>query len=598
MGLCVRWAGGPEMTERVRYMRYGAEALAALTEVVREAKAADALAPVTVIVPSNAAGMVARRHLARGVGGRQGVAAIEVTTLARLAEQLTAGELGERWPATAAVTAALYRAALADAPGSLVAVAEHPLTVRALVRAGSALRDLNEAALDVLAGSETLAADVVRLRREAWGRASGWYDSAELLEVARAVLEREPQRVRRLGQVVVYLPQVLSNRETALLRALTETADWRAIVGALGDRAADEPVLNSLRRAGVDVEHGNGDAAIPTAGLVFHASDSDDEVRWVARQVLERMRSTPGHRIAVLYASREPYARLLHDHFAAAGIVVNGPGVGAIRDRALVRGFLALLDLPRGEFARADVFAAIDQAPIRAADGGRIPAARWERISREAGVVRGDDWEVRLSRLIGELEAKAAELVARDGVDRGGDEEAAAASELDDETRERVARPDGRVQSIEKLRAFVAGLRSELERGEELGSWSALSTWAVELFHRCFGAPEELAGHLPLDEQYAAVVLQQTLRRLGELDAVQSTASLALLQDVLELEFDDARSNVGRFGEGVYLAPISASVGLSSDITYVVGLAEDSFPGRLSPDPILPDGVRRQLPRH
>ncbi|WP_290808117.1 PD-(D/E)XK nuclease family protein [Herbiconiux sp.] len=396
--------------------------------------------------------------------------------------------------------------------------------------------------------------------------------------------------------MVIYLPQVLSNRETALLKVLTEAADWRAIVGVIGDRAADEPVVNSLRLAGVDVEHSDDAAAFPTAGLVFHASDSDDEVRWVARQVLERMRATPGHRIAVLYASREPYARLLHDHFAAAGIVVNGPGVAAIRDRALVRGFLAVLDLPRGEFARADVFAAIDQAPIRAADGGRIPAARWERISREAGVVRGDDWEVRLSRLIGELEAKASELVARDGVDRGGDEEVAAASELDDETRERVVRLNGRVQSIEKLRAFVAGLRSELERGEELGSWSALSSWAVEMFHRCFGAPEELAGHLPLDEQYAAVVLEQTLRRLGELDAVQPTASLALLQDVLELEFDDALSNVGRFGEGVYLAPISASVGLSTDITYVVGLAEDSFPGRLTPDPILPDSVRRLVP--
>lgn len=589
------------MSDQVQRVRYGHEALAALVTAVGEAKEADPMKRVTVVVPSNVAGMVVRRHLAGGVSGRKGIAAVEITTISRLAEQMTVGDLGERRPATSAVTAAFYRAALAEEPGSLSEVAEHPSTARALVRVGMTLRDLDEVALDRIAQSKTLASDVVRLHRAAWSRASGWYDRAELLDVAQSVPVRAPRRVDRLGRVVLYLPQVLSNREAAFMRALIGVTEWQAIVGLVGDSAADELVLQSLDRAGIHVDRAQsviddgGADYLPRAGLVFHASDSDDEVRWVARQVLQRMTEMPGHRIAVLYGSREPYARLLHDHFSAAGISVNGPGVAAVRDRAIVRGFLALLDLPRTDFARGDVFAAVDQAPIRMANGDRVPAARWERLSREAGVARGDDWDTRLPRLVEELEARIDDLRADLGVpdDQGGTAEG---PDLNEDVRERIARLEGRVRSVDQLHAFVIGLRAELGRGQEIDSWSGLSAWAIDLLHQYVGAPEDLSVRLPIEEQYAAVVLEQTLLRLVELDAVQPTASTSLLRDVLELEFDDARSNVGRFGEGVYLGPVSESVGISVDVTYVIGLTEDAFPGRLAPDAILPDSVRGLVP--
>ena len=38
--------------------------------------------------------------------------------------------------------------------------------------------------------------------------------------------------------------------------------------------------------------------------------------------------------------------------------------------------------------------------PVRDFDGNRIPLSRWERTSRNAGVVKGDDWAQRLGRLI------------------------------------------------------------------------------------------------------------------------------------------------------------------------------------------------------
>ena len=68
--------------------RYGAPAYAALRGAVAAAKARDALAPVTVVVPDGRTGVTARRALARGLGttGRPGVAALTLVTVRRLAE--------------------------------------------------------------------------------------------------------------------------------------------------------------------------------------------------------------------------------------------------------------------------------------------------------------------------------------------------------------------------------------------------------------------------------------------------------------------------------------------------------------------------------
>ena len=62
---------------------------AALAEAVSAAKHGEVLRPVTVLVPTNAAGVIARRTLGR-LGG---VAAVDFLTLGRLAERLYGFEL-------------------------------------------------------------------------------------------------------------------------------------------------------------------------------------------------------------------------------------------------------------------------------------------------------------------------------------------------------------------------------------------------------------------------------------------------------------------------------------------------------------------------
>ena len=55
------------MGAQVSFTAYGREALETLGAVVAEAKKDDRMAPVTVLVPNNIAGSVARRHLARSL---------------------------------------------------------------------------------------------------------------------------------------------------------------------------------------------------------------------------------------------------------------------------------------------------------------------------------------------------------------------------------------------------------------------------------------------------------------------------------------------------------------------------------------------------
>ena len=77
---------------------YGRAAAQALRDAVARAKHEDALAPVTVVVPTNSVGVSARRRLASGELGPtsptgRGVVGVTFLTVYRLAELLGAAEL-------------------------------------------------------------------------------------------------------------------------------------------------------------------------------------------------------------------------------------------------------------------------------------------------------------------------------------------------------------------------------------------------------------------------------------------------------------------------------------------------------------------------
>ena len=553
------------MSVRVVTSGYGADALDALAAVVADAKQADPMAAVTVVAPNNVAGIVARRHLA--VGSR-GIAGIEVTTLARLAERLAAPGLAPRRPATRPVLSAAWRRALAERPGRFVEIADHPATVRALAEAHTELRDLSDPALRAVGGATAVAADLVALHDAVNGAMrEHWYDATDVLNMAARQIEQS-----ELGRCVLYLPQALTQAEVRMVKALADAGDLIVIAAMTGVKRADEAVQRSLALLELTAEP---PATRATATRVVNASDSDDEVRCVVREVVETLRTTPAHRVAVLYSARSPYARLLHEHLDAAGVTTNGAGVRPADERAVARTLLEVLALAEHDVPRAALFQALANAPARDFIGERVPVSRWERISRAAGVVAGADWPTRLDAYIADRRAQVA-----------------VEQESDDPRQWLVDRCHREADTAAQLREFAVRMRDELHDAAAMSTWHDLASWCLGLFTTLVGA-EDVLRKLPLEEQYAAASVVSLLRALDGLDAVDPSATLGALRDVLELELAGSLPRVGRFGEGVLVAPLSAAIGLDADVVYVVGLSEDLYPGRLRPDALLPERVRQ-----
>ena len=238
----------------VTWVRYGPDALHALRDVVADAKRDDAMAPVTVLVPNNIAGIVARRFLAMGLGpDRRGVAAIRFTTLRHLAEQLGGPILAGagRRPATSALTAAAVRACLDAEAGVFGPVAGHPATARALARSHRALRDVDAETLPHLVHVSSLAADVVRLHQATRDRLiDGFYDTTDLLHTATHLLRSGEATTDELGDLILYLPQDLDRAETGMLRALTDSAASLHVVAALTGRGPCRHCRQGCRHRG------------------------------------------------------------------------------------------------------------------------------------------------------------------------------------------------------------------------------------------------------------------------------------------------------------------------------------------------------------
>jgi ATP-dependent helicase/nuclease subunit B len=565
--------------------------MAALRRAVAEAKGGDPLAPVTVVVPSNGVGVAARRQLASGthepLGGRgTGLAAVTFLTVYRLAELLAAPVLAGagRRPVSTPVIAAALRQALAEDPGVFTAVAGHPATETALLEAYKELRDCSEAALGALAARSRRAGDVVRLAGAARQLLEErFFDEEDLLDAACAVVESDGTVLEAFGPLVVFLPERLSRHGARLLAAIGARGALEVVAGTTRNHAADAEVVASLGRL-------LGDTAVPAApdGAVLAevvseehtrlvtTSDADEEVREAVRAVVDAVRAgTPLDRIALLYAAREPYARLVHDQLGAAGIDYNGSSVLTPAMRMAGRTLLSLLELAERGARRDEVFAWLSGA--RLLHGGRwVPVGAWERLSRDAGVVAGrEHWDLRLARLAEERRAELETLEADPDAPPWKADQLA-----------------GEVERALGLRSFVLALVDEIDAARATPeSWSARARWAQALLHRLLGG-EQARERWPLVEQRAAERVERALDRLACLDEVEPLVEFDIFVRTLALELDQDLGRVGRMGEGVLVGSIGVGVGQDLDLLVVLGLVEGSFPSPVHDDSLLPDHER------
>jgi RecB family exonuclease len=101
-------------------------------------------------------------------------------------------------------------------------------------------------------------------------------------------------------------------------------------------------------------------------------------------------------------------------------------------------------------------------------------------------------------------------------------------------------------------------------------------------------------SHWPPEELKAAEAVNAALSRLATLDEIDAPPTLDVFRRTLALELEADLGRIGRFGEGVLVAPLSFAVGLDLDLVVVLGMAEGTLPGPVRDDSLLPDGERQQ----
>ena len=542
----------------------------ALAQAVGAAKGGEVLRPVTVLVPTNAAGVIARRTLGR-LGG---VAAVEFLTLGRLAERLAGPALRaeQRLPVSTAVVDLAVRSVLANTPSQFDAVAEHPSTVVALRDLYRELRLAGDQALDRLAQASRRSHDVARICSLVAHRLTpAWYDEGDLLKHAVAAVRsgREPAP----EHAVQFLPQSLGPLELELIRALGERGSMRVLLGFTGSSAADDDVAGiatALSTQGVAVAA----VSCTASAEIVSVTDADEEVRHAVREVVDAARrGIPLARMAILWPTDRPYARLVEHHLGVAGIAWNGRPGTKVSERIVPRFLLDLLDVDRRGLRRRDLFNLLADVPVRDRNGRPLPVAAWERASRAAGVVKDDQWLPRLRSY--------AAWQRRAVADRHGD----------DEPSPETPAVSPAADAAESLASFIADLRDDLGRAGATRSWSEWADWAVAQINDRLG-PTTLQ-HLDDAEFQAWEHTTRVLDRLRHLDTVGEPATRTEFRSVFAAEFDVAPGRLGRIGTGVTIGSLAGSVGLVADLAIVLGAADGLMPAPPSVDPLIGDGDRR-----
>jgi RecB family exonuclease len=519
-----------------------AEAYPALARAIAAAKGGDVLTPVTVIVPTNATGVTARRWLGRSANPwGSGVAGVDMLTLSRVAELLAGPALAEagRHPVSVPVVELTLAELLAADPGEFGPVAQHGSTVEALRELHDELRLAGPDAPNRLAGSSgrgRAAAEIsVRLTQHLERQ---WYDSADLLAGAAAAVATGPLPAR-LERIVVFVPRPPRGLERALYDALATRADVTWV------ELSDEPVT-------------------PHGARIVSATDADEEVRHAVRTVVAAaLDGTPFGRMAILWPADEPYARLVEHHLAAAGLPWNGrPGRDAT-ERVVPRFLLDLLDVDRRGLRRADLFDLLADLELHHPGGGRLPVARWERVARKAGVAGGNDWRTRLAAFAARERTRAAAI---------GRESSFAADDADD------------------LARYVAGLQRALGRRDRTRRWAEWVEWCVDQVGERLGAA--FLARLPESEQLAWHHTTSVLDRLATLDQITGPVTRARFRDVFAAEFEAAPGRLGRIGEGVTVGSLSGTAAPDLDLAVVLGAAEGLMPPAPSSGPLVGDADR------
>ena len=564
----------------VRLAPYGPASRAVLADAIAEVKHSDPLAPVTVAVPSNYAGLALRRALAASPlpgSSQPGLVNVRFMVLARVIELVGAPRMAGRGqsPLAAPYRAEAVRAAVEQNPGPFADVALLGSTERSLQSTFRDLSSASNAALDALAGINHRSAHVVALYRDFRIRTADFYDEHDLAQAAAESTADGSAALTDIGRVIIYLPRTLAAAEHDFVAALAASAGVDIIVGLTGDAGVDDPLREAWDELGA-VEEIDGSLTPPVGTAIVAVSDPEEEVRESVRQINGLLLAdTPLHRMAVLYRHASPYGLLAAEQMQAANLPWNGPSTQQLGQTLAGRTLLGFLGLHEQRFRREAVAGWLNSAPVLdMASGAPIPSHRWETLARAAGVVEGiDQWRDRLAQHAISLENERTQL------DDAGEDQAW-----------RVRRVEHDREDLARLRSFIDDLAT-WAAPDELRTWSDFSGWARDALNRYLGGEGRTAAW-PEEETEAYRQVLEALDQLKALDAVREAIDSATFRAAVAQLLEREAGRVGRFGEGVFVGRLADAAGVDFDAVFIVGMSDGAMPPGRREDPLLPDSER------
>ena len=532
-----------------------------LERLLHEHQAGDPFAPVTVVVPTTYAGLYLRRDI-----GKRGLVNVRFMPLPRLAELLGAQSLAAegRGPLKPAIESAAVRRTASEAAGELEPFRTHPSFHASLRETFHDLRAAAPGALTKLEHRGGTTREVVRLYKRFRQRTKGYYDREALAEAAAAAVKNRAASTALddFGLVIGYLLPTLSPAEQHLFDALRDAWQSTTILAATGDADADQ----------VLPYHAAPPARLPPPprpDRLLVAPDTNEELRSVVRSIAAAAHAgMPFHRIAVFYWQRDPYAALIAEQLASAGIPIAGPPTGQLSATPVGRTLKGLVDLAGSALSREDVMRWLTSCPIKPPSAAFSPS-RWDAVSREAGVVAGiEQWRDRLAHYATRQQRAAA--------DQGEELSEGKETNLEQSAAEALA-----------LRRFMLRLHDTLNHAQDSRTWAAFVSWAGEIIERYLDE-----ASLPSVEQENLDTLTAALQELATLDEVEDGADLDAFRAALEQALSRPAARAGALGEGLFVGPVRIAAGLRFDKVYLVGMVEGLVPARPPDDPLLPQQER------
>lgn len=411
-------------------------------------------------------------------------------------------------------------------------------------------------------------------------------DTAELLRAA-ALRASQGSRFRALPLLLLDLPLVHSAeaellgqlaRQSPEVLATVPRGDERAeahlhlVLGATCRIERTEPRPTSdlpLLQARLFAAGGAGNIAHAApekrGGVALLSSPGESREAVEVARAIQRAASegTAFDRIALALRAKDNYTAVVEEAFARAAIPAHF-AEGVRRPLPEGRALLVLLECARDGLSLRPfaeyLSLAVYPRPNADAEHGPLYSSRWERLLHEANVGgKSSRWRARFDWLSAEL--------ARNAED----------AHLEPAQRANAERD---LQALRGLTAFALPLVEALEQLPKAESWGALLRRLDALADAALAEPgtvrELLLELAPLSE-VAPVTLSEVLRVFAP-----------------RLSNVTVRSK-GHGAGKVFVATPEELRGRSFDLVFVMGLAEQLFPPRLSEDPLLPDLVRAQV---